>query len=191
MQLPQQRLLARLFMMTCAFTYALPGVHAAAPPMVADAQIAFASGLGSPQGIAVANNGTIYVADTGNNRVVTISSTGVLTPVNTPGFTLSSPSAVAVDSTGNLYIADSNSVYELPPGSSIAQSVTPSGYTLSSPAGLGFDLAAISSFWIHSTSALSRCRQRTQRTHTWSLSPGSALRAVWLSTPRGTSTLRM
>jgi NHL repeat len=64
---------------------------AAAPPVVADAQITFALGLGNPQGIAVSNKGVLYVADTANNRVVTISSTGVVCPVSTTGATLNGP----------------------------------------------------------------------------------------------------
>ena len=201
--------------------------EASAPAVVADGQIALASGLSYPQGVAVSPTGTIYVADTGNNRVVTILSTGVVTPLSTPGFTLNSPGGVAVDASGNLYIADSynarvlevpvsgsptpiggaafslpitvafdpvnnvlyvgdannnavykvvggvttqlaignvtnlfpqalvtdssgnlyiadgnsNNVYELPFGGTTAQNVTPSGFTLSSPFGLGFDAA--------------------------------------------------
>jgi sugar lactone lactonase YvrE len=68
--------------------------------MVADAQIAFASGLGSPQGIAISNRGVVYVADTANNRVVRISNAGVVTQVNTTGYTLNSPGAGAVDASG-------------------------------------------------------------------------------------------
>jgi sugar lactone lactonase YvrE len=79
-----------------------------APPVIADAQIAFVSGLGSPQGITAPSNGTIYVADTANNRVVKISSGGVINQVSTGTYTLNSPSAVAIDSSGNLFIADSN-----------------------------------------------------------------------------------
>jgi sugar lactone lactonase YvrE len=205
--------------------------EASTPSVVADAQIAFASGLGSPQGIAISDQGIIYVADTANNRVVTISNTGVVTPVSTPGYTLSSPGGVAVDAMGDLYIADSNNarvlkipvsgtpvpvpvpglgypislavdatgdlyigdginnaiyevygqgrlqgtaatvsitnesnllpealatdafgnlyigdlnsnqVYKVPPAGGAAQNVTPSGYTLNSPAGLAFDAA--------------------------------------------------
>ena len=87
----------------------LPAAWAAgrlyAPAVVADEQITLASGLGNPQGIAISGNGTIYVADTANNRVVTISNTGVTTPVNIPGYSLNAPGGVAVDAAGDLYIA--------------------------------------------------------------------------------------
>jgi DNA-binding beta-propeller fold protein YncE len=74
--------------------------EASVPAVVADGQIALASGLSFPQGVAVSATGTIYVADTGNNRVVTISNTGIVTPVSTPGYTLNSPGGVAVDASG-------------------------------------------------------------------------------------------
>src|SRR5260370_41990046 len=55
--------------------------EASAPAVVADGQIALASGLSYPQGVAISPTGTVYVADTGNNRVVTVSNKGVVTPV--------------------------------------------------------------------------------------------------------------
>jgi sugar lactone lactonase YvrE len=114
--------------------------EASAPAVVADGQIALASGLSYPQGIAVSPTGTIYVADTGNNRVVTISNTGVVTPVSTPGFTLNSPGGVAVDALGNLYIADSYNarVLEVP----VSGSPIPIGATaLSLPIAVAVDPA--------------------------------------------------
>jgi sugar lactone lactonase YvrE len=113
---------------------------ASTPPVVADQQIALASGFQLPEGVAVSKNGTIYVADTLNNRVVTVSSAGVVTPVTVPGYTLSGPAAVAVDSAGDLFIADSNNarVLELTTGGG---SVTPIGSpaTLGYPASLAID----------------------------------------------------
>jgi DNA-binding beta-propeller fold protein YncE len=55
--------------------------EASAPAVVADGTDR--PGIRYPQGVAVSATGTIYVADTGNNRVVTISNTGVVTPVST------------------------------------------------------------------------------------------------------------
>ena len=87
----------------------------------------------------MATNGTVYVADTSNNRIVTVSSTGVLTPVNVPGYTLSGPTAVAIDSIGDVFIADSNNarVLELTTGNAVVQVAGSS--TLGYPASLVFD----------------------------------------------------
>ena len=82
--------------------------EASIPAVVADGQIALASGFQLPEGVAVSSYGTVYIANTGNDRVVTVSSAGVLTPVSIPGYKLSGPGAVAVDSTGDLFISDSN-----------------------------------------------------------------------------------
>ncbi len=81
---------------------------AAVPAVVTDAQQTIGSGFNSPQGIAVAPNGTVYVADTLNNQIV------MLTP-NLPGNSASavvptgklfSPQGLAVDAAGDLFIAD-------------------------------------------------------------------------------------
>jgi serine/threonine-protein kinase len=58
--------------------------------------------------------------------VVTISNTGVVTPVSTPGFTLSAPEAVAVDATGTLYIADFNNarILEVPGSTTLGSPIS-------------------------------------------------------------------
>jgi sugar lactone lactonase YvrE len=112
---------------------------AAVPPVVADGQIALASGLGYPQGVAVSNNGTVFVADTANNRIVTISSAGVVSPVNIPGYTLRSPGAVAVDPVGDIYIADSNNVRVLEVPVSGSPTVIADALTLSAPIAVAVD----------------------------------------------------
>ena len=112
---------------------------ATAPPVVADAQSTVALGLGNPQAIAVSNNGVVYVADTANNRVVTISSTGVVTPLSIPGFTLNGPGALAIDAAGDLYIADTNNVRVLQVPISGSPSMIAGAPTLSLPIAVAVD----------------------------------------------------
>ncbi|WP_280764068.1 hypothetical protein [Prescottella agglutinans] len=60
-------------------------------------------GLYSPHGIAE-ENGDVYVADTGNNRVLVLAD-GQSTPVTLPFTGLSGPRSIAVEN-GNVYVAD-------------------------------------------------------------------------------------
>jgi DNA-binding beta-propeller fold protein YncE len=65
------------------------------------------SGLNQPRGIAVAPDGRIYVADTGNRRVLVLSPAGAVTDILTPGRQpFVEPFDLAVDRQGNLYVLD-------------------------------------------------------------------------------------
>lgn len=95
--------------------------------------------LNDPWGMAVAANGTIYVADTRNNRVRAISPSGTITTVAGNGQAGASgvggpaidaavpdPYAVALGSRGQLYIADVHGLQLVSP-SGVLTTVVPSG----------------------------------------------------------------
>jgi hypothetical protein len=63
----------------------------------------------NPEGIAVDTNGNIYIADTGNDRVVELAPSGSVSNVWTTGASsFSEPSALALDGSNNLYVADAS-----------------------------------------------------------------------------------
>jgi sugar lactone lactonase YvrE len=92
---------------------------------------ATSSDLDSPQGVAIAPNGDLYIADTYNNMVEKVTPNGTLSVIAgdgddstpTPGPATSSPlgeiAGVAVDQAGNVYIAD--------PTNNVVEKVTPGG----------------------------------------------------------------
>lgn len=96
----------------------------------------FADGQGvaaefaSPTGVAVSADGTVYVADTGNNCIRQISQAGVVTTLagsGTAGFAngtgtvarFNRPAGIAIDAGGVLYVADN--------GNNRIRQVTPTG----------------------------------------------------------------
>jgi sugar lactone lactonase YvrE len=84
------------------------GAWAQAPSVLIDAQQTLGTGFNSPQSIAVSKNGTIFVADTKNNQIVSVLN-GVQTPVSTGTFVLATPQALALDANGDLFVGDTPS----------------------------------------------------------------------------------
>jgi hypothetical protein len=86
-----------------------------APSIIFDAQQTAGDGyLGpqntGPQALAVSSNGTVFIADTGNNRIIALDTflpkLGVNNVVLTAPYVLTAPSSLALDAHGNLFVGD-------------------------------------------------------------------------------------
>lgn len=77
--------------------------------------------IDKPFGLALDNNGNLYIADRGNNRIRKVNKAGIITTVagdgafffmgdNGPAYraSIAGPTGIAVDGKGNVYIADRN-----------------------------------------------------------------------------------
>jgi RHS repeat-associated protein len=112
-----------------------------------DGQSALAAQLDEPRGLAIANDGSLYVADQGNHRVRRITPDGLIQTVVGDGdaaltegqlaqkIKLNSPDGIAFGQDGALYIAAIDGVFKISPGLpeiSDQQSLIPStdGHTL-------------------------------------------------------------
>src|ERR1041385_4325607 len=77
--------------------------------------------LNSPEGVAVDSAGNVYIADSFNNRIRKVDTSGTITTIagtGEPRYTgegvatqvgLNDPSGIAIDRSGNIYIADNSS----------------------------------------------------------------------------------
>ncbi len=103
-------------------------------------QIAIGLPFSHPTGLSTNAQGLLYVADTGNNRVVLVSPIGYLVNQITG---LSSPLAVSADPFGNVYVANSGTGtvlrYKVTRGGQSISSPTIVARGLSSPAGVAAD----------------------------------------------------
>lgn len=75
------------------------------PGYSGDGGAATLASLKQPKDVAIAPDGSIYVADTGNGRVRQVDAHGLISSVVLPA-QLNAPTGVAVDSAGNLFTAD-------------------------------------------------------------------------------------
>jgi uncharacterized protein (TIGR03437 family) len=71
---------------------------------------AAAATLNAPGGVAADDNGIIYIADTGNNRIRRVTPDGVIHTIAgaDPAAPLNGPRGMVLDGAGNLYFADTN-----------------------------------------------------------------------------------
>lgn len=102
-------------------------------PRLRDANPPTQAAFSDPFGVAVANDGTVYVADGGeSNRIRKITPDGILTTVagGSEGFadgvgpaaSFNTPSAIALDNNGNLFVADTgnNRIRKITPESQVS-----------------------------------------------------------------------
>jgi uncharacterized protein (TIGR03437 family) len=75
--------------------------------------------LWNPAGVVSDREGNLYVADSGNNRVRKISTSGIITTVAQ----LSAPQGLAIDGAGNLFTIEHNSVRKISPAGTITTAV--------------------------------------------------------------------
>ena len=109
------------------------------------------SKLSGPQGIAVDAFQNLYIADTGNNRVVEYSASGATSVVATGSVTLSSPYAVAVYPSGQVVVTDKTNGLVLLNGTSSKVLSLGSAYTITGAKGVAID--ASGNIYLSNTSA--------------------------------------
>ena len=96
--------------------------------------------LSGPTGLSVDAAGDLFIADTGNGRVVEYSVTGVASVVGASGITLSRPTGVVVLGSGALIVTDSrNGLFLI--GGGVGTSLSTGAISLNTAQGLSLDLA--------------------------------------------------
>ncbi|WP_306599515.1 Ig-like domain repeat protein [Geothrix sp. 21YS21S-2] len=98
--------------------------------------------LNGPAGLAVAPNGTTFIADTANGRIIKVDPTGAASVLGVSGLgtALAGPTALALDVPGNLYIADTGNARVVKVATNGTATVVGTGsVTLASPQGVAVD----------------------------------------------------
>ena len=98
--------------------------------------------LASPAGAVADSTGNVFMAVTGNNRVVEVTAQGTVMLLKITGLSpaLSSPTGLAIDGAGNLYIADTgNSRVVKVTVEGAGSAISTGSVTLSSPRGVALD----------------------------------------------------
>jgi DNA-binding beta-propeller fold protein YncE len=105
------------------------------------------SPLNSPQGLAVAQNGDLYVANTGGNNILVYGPAHAQLAAQTIEVGISGPTAVALDPNGNVWVANAgnNSITEYSPTGVPSKNTITSG--VSNPEAIAFD--GIADLWVN------------------------------------------
>lgn len=92
--------------------------------------------------LVVDSAGNLYIADTGNNRIVEVSPSGSGFVIATGSYSLNAPQGVAVDALGDIFIADTgnNRILEVTSSGTSLFSTTVASVALSSPMALATDI---------------------------------------------------
>jgi NHL repeat len=101
--------------------------------------------LDTPVGMAVASNGTVYVADLGNNRVRSIAPDGVISTAAH----VSQPEAVAIGPNGSVYVLDQSGVQFVNRQGNLVRIIAPTTIPANTP---GFPYGADSVLSVDGTS---------------------------------------
>jgi len=100
--------------------------------------------LSGPTGLAVDASGNLFIADTGNNRIVEYSATGVASVISISGVTLSAPSGVQILPSGALVVTDKTNIATLIENGVATKltftTATSTTLNVSTPAGVALDL---------------------------------------------------
>ena len=97
--------------------------------------------LSGPTGIALDSAGDLFIADTGNNRIVEYTALGVASVVSTGSLTLSAPTGITVYPSGALVVTDTTNGVSLLNGASSQVLSFGSTYPTTGAKGLALDLA--------------------------------------------------
>jgi hypothetical protein len=163
------------------------------PGFTGDGGPALTAGINLPNDVDLDAAGDVLIADSGNNRIRKIDTTGVITTVvgglnNAGSAGINAPSALALDTAGNIYFSDSgnNAVREVFPAGVLAFPATELGtpaanltVTLSNIGNLPVTVAPEASFVL------------TGNTADFSLAGGSCLAGATLAANGGTCTLEI
>ena len=95
--------------------------------------------LSGPTGLAVDANENLYIADTGNNRIVEYSAAGVASVISTGTITLNSPYSVKAYPSGELVVSDKTNGVVLVNGTSSSVLSFGTAYTTTGAKGVALD----------------------------------------------------